>query len=177
MNRPVAVQNVKGIPLDNTDLISSDDIENNNLNWCMVDQIAKELKPYNIFILNTDVSTGDGIHWVACIALSDSVYVIDPLGPQNKRKYDDMMLKICKDNGYDVNFYPYKFQLKTSAQCGYFAIYVCKKVLEPLLNKYGEDITIEKINKKIVSIFGKTADTNDLMVLIKAFGLQKKNNF
>ena len=45
-----------------TDLINSEDIKRNNLKWSMVDNIKLSYK--EPLIMNTDISSGQGIHWI-----------------------------------------------------------------------------------------------------------------
>ena len=45
-----------------TDLINSNDINKNNLKWSMVDNIKLSYK--EPLIMNTDISNGQGIHWI-----------------------------------------------------------------------------------------------------------------
>ncbi len=57
--------------------------------WSMVDNI-KYLK---FQIVNTDISSGPGIHWICIAQLNDGSLIVDPLGPMNERLYDDIMIR------------------------------------------------------------------------------------
>ena len=147
-----------------TDLINSEDIKKNNLKWSMVDNIKLSYK--EPLIMNTDISSGPGIHWIVLYPVDKIFYIFDPLGENNFRPYDKIM--IDKINGYNlkIKFYPGRIQFKNSNLCGYFSIMIAK-----YLKKYEPDNPIHLINE----LFGLKADNNDIKELIKDFGVLKRD--
>jgi hypothetical protein len=160
--------------IDNTVQINSNDIEQNGLKWCSVDEIGKMLKIGNIFLVNTDLSSGPGIHWLCACCLVDGnqnvLYVVDPLGPENERPNDKVMLDIAHNNNYDVELYPHTIQEKWSVHCGYFSIVVAKLMI--WLKKQNR-LTIDDIEKETIKLFGRYADLSDEALLAQLFGLDK----
>ena len=139
------------------------------MKWCSVDTIDKCLGDDTPFILNSDISSGKGYHWLCCYEYSPNhLFIIDPLGPKNYRPYNNIMMKILKENNYDVIYYPFKFQQQLSNLCGEWSIWVAK-IIEELKNEY-EEVTPRLITKKLVSLVGRTADKKDVLQLIDAFG-------
>lgn len=148
-----------------TDLINSEDIKKNNLKWSMVDNIKLSYK--EPLIMNTDISSGPGIHWIVLYPVDKVCYIFDPLGENNFRPYDKIM--IDKINEYDlkIKFYPGRIQFKNSNLCGYFSIMIAK-----YLKKYEPDEPFKLINE----LFGLKPDNNDIKQLIKHFGVLKTND-
>ena len=147
-----------------TDLINSEDIKKNNLKWSMVDNIKLSYK--EPLIMNTDISSGPGIHWIVLYPVDKVCYIFDPLGENNFRPYDKIM--IDKINEYDlkIKFYPGRIQFKNSNLCGYFSIMIAK-----YSKKYEPDEPFKIINE----LFGLKPDNNDIKQLIKHFGVLKTN--
>lgn len=145
-----------------TDLINSEDIKRNNLKWSMVDNIKLTYK--EPLIMNTDISSGPGIHWIVLYPVDKVCYIFDPLGENNFRPYDKIMIE--KLNSYDlkIKFYPGRIQFKNSNLCGYFSIMIAK-----YLKKYEPDEPFKIINE----LFGLKPDNNDIKQLIKHFGVLK----
>lgn len=138
-----------------------------------MDDLGEMLHDDNIFVMNTDTSNGPGIHWLACCCLPNNVlYITDSLGKGNYRPNDEMMQEICDEHQYTIRFYPYKFQLKKSNHCGWYAILICK-LYEYLLDE--RNLTPPSIEEHITELFGKTADVEDEITLAKAFGLIAKS--
>jgi hypothetical protein len=67
------------------------------------------IKKSGMFIVNTDLSTGPGIHWVAVLSTSKAVYVFDSFGRKTKNLLKPLVknAKICQkkviDSDYDVD--------------------------------------------------------------------------
>ena len=145
-----------------TDLINSEDIKKNNLKWSMVDNIKLSYK--EPLIMNTDISSGPGIHWIVLYPVDKVCYIFDPLGENNFRPYDKIMIDRINDYGLKIKFYPGRIQFKNSNLCGYFSIMIAK-----YLKKYEPDNPIHLINE----LFGLKADNNDIRQLINHFGVLK----
>ena len=147
-----------------TDLINSEDIKRNNLKWSMVDNIKLSYK--EPLIMNTDISSGPGIHWIVLYPVDKVCYIFDPLGENNFRPYDKMMIEKLNDYDLKIKFYPGRIQFKNSNLCGYFSIMIAK-----YLKKYEPDEPFKIINE----LFGLKPDNNDIKQLIKHFGVLKTN--
>jgi hypothetical protein len=160
------------------DTISNVDIENNNIKWASVDTIDTIIKPYTCAICNTDLSANGGKHWFSIITINDNtVYIIDPLGKNNKRSYDNIMYETLKKAGIDnILWCDTKVQMRTSYHCGWFSVYICKYILEPLIKMYYDKLTPQIISRKMKSVFGASSKPSykQYIPLVKAFGLQKK---
>ena len=147
-----------------TDLINSEDIKKNNLKWSMVDNIKLSYK--EPLIMNTDISSGPGIHWIVLYPVDKVCYIFDPLGENNFRPYDKIMIDKLNDYNLKIKFYPGRIQFKNSNLCGYFSIMIAK-----YLKKYEPDEPFKLINE----LFGLKPDNNDIKQLIKHFGVLKTN--
>ena len=147
-----------------TDLINSEDIKRNNLKWSMVDNIKLSYK--EPLIMNTDISSGPGIHWIVLYPVDKVCYIFDPLGENNFRPYDKIMIDKINDYDLKLKFYPGRIQFKNSNLCGYFSIMIAK-----YLKKYEPDEPFKIINE----LFGLKPDNNDIKQLIKHFGVLKTN--
>ena len=147
-------------------LVSSDDIARRRLQWASIDNFAQYLTRANIpCVTNTDISTSEGIHWITLVRVSKTVCIIDPLGPDNERPYDDMMFGAIRDLNCDAHIFPHKFQLASSSSCGYFAMYVAeliKSLAKP---------TPQSIDNAVERAFGDSADTGDLQRIAAYFHL------
>lgn len=130
----------------------------------MVDNIKLTFK--DPLIVNTDISSGPGIHWIVLYPVKDICYIIDPLGENNFRPYDKIMIDRINEFGLKIKFYPGRIQFKNSNLCGYFSIMIAK-----YLKKYEPDNPIHLINE----LFGLKADNNDIRQLINHFGVLKTN--
>ena len=148
-----------------TDLINSEDIKRNNLKWSMVDNIKLSYK--EPLIMNTDISSGPGIHWIVLYPVDKVCYIFDPLGENNFRPYDKIMIDKINDYDLKLKFYPGRIQFKNSNLCGYFSIMIAK-----YLKKYEPDQPFKIINE----LFGLKPDNNDIKQLIKHFGVLKTND-
>ena len=148
-----------------TDLINSEDIKKNNLKWSMVDNIKLSYK--EPLIMNTDISSGPGIHWIVLYPVDKVCYIFDPLGENNFRPYDKIMIEKLNEYGLKIKFYPGRIQFKNSNLCGYFSIMIAK-----YLKKYEPDQPFKIINE----LFGLKPDNNDIKQLIKHFGVLKTDD-
>lgn len=148
-----------------TDLINSEDIKKNNLKWSMVDNIKLSYK--EPLIMNTDISSGPGIHWIVLYPVDKVCYIFDPLGENNFRPYDKIMIDKINDYDLKIKFYPGRIQFKNNNLCGYFSIMIAK-----YLKKYEPDEPFKLINE----LFGLKPDNNDIKQLIKHFGVLKTND-
>jgi hypothetical protein len=145
-------------------LINGDDIHLNKIKWASVDNFAHLLKSQDAFIINTDLSSGPGIHWITLVNRNKMVHIVDSLGKNNHRQYDDIMKQQLK--GYDYQFYDGYFQKIDNTMCGYFAIFVAK-----LINSLPDKDPFQLVE----SVFGRTADAGDILKLVHAFGTNGNN--
>lgn len=130
------------------------------MDFANVDNYDQKLQDSQPLIINTDLSNGEGIHWIVLYPKDGTLYVIDPLGPKNYRPYDNVFSQVASQSGLTIKYFPGRFQFNNSQECGWFAIYVAK-----LLQKTnGDPFNIVK------STFGRTADRGDQTVLKNAFG-------
>ena len=63
----------------------------------MVDNIKLTFK--DPLIVNTDISSGPGIHWIVLYPVKEICYIIDPLGENNFRPYDKIMIDRINEFG------------------------------------------------------------------------------
>jgi len=87
------------------------------------DKLPRNLKKCNFAIINTDVSSGPGLHWYAIIRYSSSILeVFDSLGiDTSKRAFlnDNINFRGIKE----IKFNTTQFQKNDTDSCGKFAIY------------------------------------------------------
>lgn len=147
--------------LDNTHLISSKDIENNNIQWGSVDNF--KLIKNKAIIINTDLSKNQGIHWIVlCLLDDDDIYIIDSLGKHNKRTFDNIMYK--RLYSHKIHFFPYSHQYKDNSLCGWHAITTAKYI-----NK-NRILTQELCYNVVKKLWGNSADDDDIKLIIEKFG-------
>jgi len=139
-------------------LITSTDIERAGFPWAMTDTLGPTLKQNSIIIVNSDISRGDGIHWLVIICHQGVCLVIDPLGPNNELPYRNLMEQSIKTQGWRIRYYSYKFQMPSSYHCGQFSILVARLArLMIKKNQYSHHHMIQQLT----GLFGKTADVGD----------------
>ena len=68
----------------------------------MVDNIKLTFK--DPLIVNTDISSGPGIHWIVLYPVKEICYIIDPLGENNFRPYDKIMIDKINEFGLKIKF-------------------------------------------------------------------------
>lgn len=144
-------------------LIDSSDIENNGLEWAMMDDFNDKLKQNTAIIVNTDINGGGGIHWVVMYLRGNVLYLIDSLGNKNYRPNDKHMRNIINENNLILKIYPFgSYQYSDDSLCGWFSIYIANKINE----NQPKDVF-----KYVYSLFGNTPDDNDIKKLMNGFGL------
>ena len=151
--------------LDQSDLISGTDINNNGFNYASSDDWLTKIRENIPLIVNTDVSSGPGIHWIVFLLRGKTVYVIDPLGPNNYRPYQGVINQLASKNGLSLKYFPGEFQFDDNSSCGWFSVYVAKAL--QLINPKDPFKLVEKY-------FGLTADDGDIKRLIKGFGMTSR---
>lgn len=58
-------------------MITSADIERNGFAWTMVDDMRKRMfKRGKPFIINTDISGNQGVHWITAVLADDNKWFI-----------------------------------------------------------------------------------------------------
>ena len=122
-------------------------------------------------IMNTDLSDGQGIHWIVLFPFNGTVYIFDSLGKNNIRMNDKIMFEQIKEQGYNYKFYPYSYQYRDDSLCGWFSIFVAS-----VLKKHSSSISENNVFSIIHTIFNDDADDDDILVLMKAFGMKDKNH-
>lgn len=144
---------------------------NNGLDWSMMDKFIPTATPQ---VVNTDISTGPGDHWIVAFINKGEGYVYDPLGPDNHRvttdfiDSDPFLISAFRAKGiHNIHIYPYASQLKTSALCGWFSIFVAT-LLRDYLEDY-PDTSNEELDTAIALEFGESADKRDEKILEYAF--------
>jgi len=113
---------------NNLPLISSTDIEKYGIEWGMVDNFQSKMKDRRAMIVNNDVSTGDGIHWFVIVPIDNTVYIIDPLGSNNRVPTSRIMFDKLKQMGYKYKYYDGQIQYDDSVLCGYFSIMIANEI-------------------------------------------------
>jgi hypothetical protein len=93
--------------------------------------------------------------------MREGVYAYDPLGPSNKRVTSS---GIPVDSILRVKYiYPYASQFHNSDDCGYFAIYIAKRLKEYKAKSFrAADSIIQKE-------FGTSPDRSDVLKLKREF--------
>ena len=84
--------------------------------------IPKRLKNKHFLVINTDIRSGPGKHWIAVVRLNGSIECFDSLGVNNDKK--DFILNHFKFSGasqitYNIN----QLQPSISALCGQYVLY------------------------------------------------------
>ena len=142
-------------------MISSEDLERSKFKWYSVDRIPKiGATP---FIINTDLQSGPGIHWIAARRYGKKLFIVDSLGPNNYRQNDDVMFSQIRAQGLTPTFYDGKFQQGAKKKlgnkaCGWYA-QVSATILEL-------SPTIKEANERLYTLFGRTAGDNDVDTLV-----------
>lgn len=150
-------------------LVSNELIEHYGLKWCCVDELSKNIQCRVPVVVNTDVSTGPGIHWICMVEIDKNMFIIDPLGHDNYRLYDDMMFKQIREAGLKPVFYSGRFQFKDSTVCGYYSMLIANELKK--LKRRNHYYTMQDANELVKGIFGKTADVGDLQTIVDYWGL------
>jgi len=87
------------------------------------DKLPKKLKQHNFAIINTDLSSGPGIHWYVMFKYSSSsLEVFDSLGIDSiKRNFldENVQLSSIKEIEFNTN----QFQKDNTDSCGKFTVY------------------------------------------------------
>lgn len=130
----------------------------------MIDNIPR-LNESETIIVNTDVNTGGGIHWITLFKIENILYIYDPLGKSNKRDNQEILNDYAESQQLKIYFYPYETQYKDSSLCGWFSIYVGKVFTQQ------KPKTIKECDHIIYTIFGDSADDGDVQKIINAFGI------
>jgi hypothetical protein len=147
------------------DLINNSDIEQNGLIWASIDNFKNKLKDGLPIIINTDVSTGQGIHWIVLTKIGSNVFIIDSLGRLNKRDNQDILDKTLKELNLTPIYYNGAMQYMDSNLCGYFSIINAYNILK--LN----ELSIKNITKMLDDMYGadRIPDEGDIKVILEHF--------
>jgi len=88
-----------------------------------IDTLPKRLNYRQFLIVNTDVQSGIGKHWIIFYRCTKkSIELFDSLSLTEEKK--DLILKYCKFQ-QDVEFNETPFQLENSVSCGLYVVYYC----------------------------------------------------
>jgi hypothetical protein len=152
--------------------VTAGEIVKAGFKWSYADQADRRLRSLAIgepLIVNTDLTGGEGVHWVVLTRLSGGhIYLYDPLGPSNDRVASDGS---AVDLPY-THIYPYESQLSSTGHCGYFAVYVAR-IIRRLMRAAGnrddsqsrtsqhDRLTPLAITNAIKAEFGRSADWGD----------------
>jgi len=149
-----------------SELISNMDIEYFDCKWCTIDNLEKNLKYISLtnpYIVNTGLSTGQGIHWVVVIKNNNNIGLIDPLGHENNRDNNNILNNLIDKYNLNLKIATFQIQKDTSVLCGYFAIYICHIIKNNNFN------SIDEIFYHIKNIFGSYPDIVDVYKIYKWF--------
>jgi uncharacterized protein YneF (UPF0154 family) len=129
--------------------------------WYSANTIPKDLKVGQPIIVNTDLKSGFGVHWITMIKLDPkNKYVYDPLGKNNPRISGQGQLVDSLLLDKSTHLYPYESEMRSSKDCGYFAIFVARLMKKAFARN--PSVTSDQIDALIQKKFGKTADKGDV---------------
>jgi len=116
------------------------------------DKIPKKIQVNHFCVVNTDVSTGNGIHWYIVVRYSKKILeVFDSLGiDENKKEFlqQNFQLKGIREIVYNTT----RFQRNDSDTCGKFALYF-------IINRlYNLDYSF---NEVLEELFNENLDENE----------------
>lgn len=118
-------------------LISSEDIENMGIEWMCRDNIPDNLKN-DSYIINTDVSSGPGMHWQCFVIQFPFIFWIDPFGMNFGMKPTKEIIKWGKDHHFNKLYASeMDIQPKFSNACGHISLYIAIHI-KPLIGKLNE---------------------------------------
>lgn len=129
-------------------------IQKDEIEICPVDLLPKKINTKRIFVINSDVATGKGKHWVSIFFPSNSLpEFFDSLG-KCPSTYSHFLLNFLIENSPKGFIYNYtRLQNLQTSTCGLYCIYF----LEYRLN----GIYFEDILKK----FSRNLQNNELKVI------------
>ena len=108
----------------------------------MRDELNFKFKDNTCLVLNSDISSGKGIHWMCLFSKDGISYYFDSYGLLPPVE----VLKCCKNKLKFYNEYPIQLDGKVEILCGHYCVYVLYKlyngidfeiILHELLN-YGD---------------------------------------
>lgn len=134
-------QRINGKGKDN--MINSDDIERNGFKWYSANNIPRNIKDGDVFIVNTDTSDGQGIHWMTVCKRGNNIYLFDPLGANNPRDNDEIIQHTLSLSG-NLHVISKKAQGNTANICGWIAL-----LAGAIWKKYPYDDPLTILNRKI----------------------------
>ena len=106
--------------------ITSNDLKHHGQPWVMADEIADKLQDGQPLVVNTDLSGGQGIHWITLFKMGNKTLIFDPLGPENRRDNDGVIREQIKRTGSDAELMSIRVQAKKSSHCGFFSLAAAK---------------------------------------------------
>ena len=119
-----------------------------------------EVEPNQAIIINTDINHGAGVHWLVVVnpmRYPKDLFIIDPLGPENKRgtsngmSSDDIIANRAADLGLNrLVFFSDKIQSDNSEHCGQFSEVIATAINEllresPMANYKHISLAIEEL--------------------------------
>lgn len=120
------------------------------------DQLPKSLKNLQFIIVNTDVSSGPGIHWYCVVRLKNLVEVFDSLGVSSDSQKEYITSHFNFKGVTHITFNSTQLQPLTSSYCGeYVLMYLYERYFN--LDLLFDDLLNE--------IFRNSTGQNDEVVL------------
>jgi hypothetical protein len=141
-------------------LVSSQDIAKSGFKWYNIDNF--ELPANEPVIVNTDTQEGPGVHWIILVRLKadkNTLYLVDPLGPENARvthNLDDassIMNQRAQQLGINqIAAFPFTLQSKETAHCGQFAEAIAETIRD-VVKKY-KNPSLDELTDIMAKVFG-----------------------
>ena len=114
------------------------------------DTLPKQKGHFNAFIVNLDVKTLPGSHWIAIYFSDNIAYYFDSYGLPPRNRY---IRRFMKKNSKAIKYNNIWFQNDFSTTCGYFSLYFLHQCVRDLRKK-----SLRKLhsrNKKYNELFIK----------------------
>lgn len=149
-------------------LVTDKIISEHKLPWATADTF--DLRKTPVVIVNTDIQSGPGIHWITIATTRDKrALIIDSLGPRDDQPYNDMITTRIKLQGFTPTLYKGKFQFDYDHSCGWFAIATAQIAISTL--RSNPDATVADIAAAVRAVFGNRPDVTDLEIIKRRFHL------
>ena len=114
------------------------------------DTLPKQKRHFNAFIVNLDVKTLPGSHWVSIYFSENTAYYFDSYGLPPRNRY---IKNFMKKNSKVIKYLNICVQDNFSTTCGYFSLYFLYQCVRNLRKKSLRDL--HSRNKKYNELFIK----------------------